>query len=301
MQAQVLAEHGPGARIVAAERVTVGGVWGMFARRHYEVTIEIADPGGTGTTQSPLGRRLPRDDSLIDLPARVGIAALLAAADQVEAHIHSVPPQQQISTNSDEFSDLMDELSFATAPIEAARLRQRPWPRPGTWCSSSDSPTRLGRRPARWRPKSMPKWASPDRCTSMAWSGSMTAEASWRHRARGVERDRSVFVAFGLEHGGQRLPPTVGRSRPHQRRPGMGRRRCRAGSCGHGVLGAGRDGRRRRRCGGDHRFRRHRDPGDSGRTRPADRLGRRQARRRRTRVIAAETPPRLPCATRPRE
>ncbi len=41
---QVLAEHGERARLVEAEEVTVGGVAGFLARRHYEVTVQLPPP-----------------------------------------------------------------------------------------------------------------------------------------------------------------------------------------------------------------------------------------------------------------
>lgn len=77
LKARVLAEHGPAARIVAAERITVGGVAGFFAKRHFEATVEIGAP-------VPQGSRV-----VIDAPARVGIAALLEDAEEREAALHS--------------------------------------------------------------------------------------------------------------------------------------------------------------------------------------------------------------------
>ena len=206
LQAQVLAEHGPTARIVAAERVTVGGIWGLFARRHYEVTIEIADADRSAGAQSPLvpaGETAP-GDALLDLPARVGIAALLAAADQVEAHIHSVPPKLQISTNSDGFADLMDELTFATAPAEAA-----PATVPAPLSTPGDLVLVIGLRDqALAVALSMAKTTGAE----VGVAGSLHADGYERvddrrsvlaARARGVERERSVLVAFGLDHGGR--------------------------------------------------------------------------------------------------
>ena len=70
LKAQVLAEHGPRARIIAAEKVTVGGIGGFLARHHYEVTVELP----------PRGRRAAPVDA--DLPSRAGIGALLARAEE---------------------------------------------------------------------------------------------------------------------------------------------------------------------------------------------------------------------------
>lgn len=41
---RMLAEHGEHARMVEAEKVTVGGVGGFLARRHYEVTVQLPPP-----------------------------------------------------------------------------------------------------------------------------------------------------------------------------------------------------------------------------------------------------------------
>ncbi|MFD3444986.1 hypothetical protein ACFDTO_10355 [Microbacteriaceae bacterium 4G12] len=72
LKARVLEEHGPAARIVAAERITVGGVAGFFAKRHFEVSVEVGAPSATGSRV------------VIDAPARAGIAALLADAEEQE-------------------------------------------------------------------------------------------------------------------------------------------------------------------------------------------------------------------------
>ena len=41
LKAKVLAEHGPRARIIAAEKVTIGGIGGVLARHHYDVPVEL--------------------------------------------------------------------------------------------------------------------------------------------------------------------------------------------------------------------------------------------------------------------
>ncbi|MER1994983.1 MAG: hypothetical protein ABTA24_00590 [Arthrobacter sp.] len=44
LRSRVLAEHGEHARLLEANRVTVGGVAGFLARRHYEVTVQLPPP-----------------------------------------------------------------------------------------------------------------------------------------------------------------------------------------------------------------------------------------------------------------
>jgi len=102
---RVAREHGEDAIIIAADRVTVGGIRGFFARQYYEVTVEL-----------PPARR--RAAHALDVPARLGIAALLDDADEVEAHLQHSEPEQQLSTQSAGFAALMDELTYATARAE---------------------------------------------------------------------------------------------------------------------------------------------------------------------------------------
>jgi len=74
---EVRATHGAGARIVAAQKVTVGGVGGFFARKHYEVTVEVPDRS--------IDLPVARVSITTPVPAaRAGIAALLASADEAE-------------------------------------------------------------------------------------------------------------------------------------------------------------------------------------------------------------------------
>ena len=118
LKARILAEHGADARIVAAERVSVGGIRGVFARRHIEVLVEV--PART--------RRAAH--SRLDVRARLGIAALLDDADAAEAGLHRAaapvaPPR--LSTATDGFATLMDALTFATQePPAPVQLRPEP-------------------------------------------------------------------------------------------------------------------------------------------------------------------------------
>lgn len=107
LKAQVLAEHGPDAKIVAAEKVTVGGIRGFFAREHYEVTVELPAP-------------VVRGQHALDQKARAGIAALLADAERAESQLHGSrlhgkAPELHVSTHTDQFAVIMDNLTFNTA------------------------------------------------------------------------------------------------------------------------------------------------------------------------------------------
>ncbi|GAB3543543.1 hypothetical protein GCM10027403_37900 [Arthrobacter tecti] len=123
LREQVRAQHGPGAQIVGAELVTVGGIHGYFARRHYEVTVELPDP-----EPSPQRRRGRRAASVAaDAGARgaSGIDALLQHAESVEAQLHP-----SVSTGGDLFAALMDDLTFNTTPPPALVSAERVPPLP---------------------------------------------------------------------------------------------------------------------------------------------------------------------------
>jgi hypothetical protein len=50
---RVQAEHGPQATIVHAEQKLVGGVAGFFARRRYELSVQVDDPPEPAVPTAP--------------------------------------------------------------------------------------------------------------------------------------------------------------------------------------------------------------------------------------------------------
>ena len=63
--ARLREDHGPDAKIVQAELVRSGGFAGFFARRRYEVTVEVEDDdldaaGGPGRSAAAAPRRRSR-------------------------------------------------------------------------------------------------------------------------------------------------------------------------------------------------------------------------------------------------
>jgi len=132
----VRAEHGARARVLATERVTVGGIRGFFARQHYEATIEVDDEEWTAVPllppDAPAAPEAPGPSApgrgahaLIDLPARIGLAALLDEADGAEEALHrtdATPAAKRaaaatpVSTQEPDFAAIMDDLTFTTAP-----------------------------------------------------------------------------------------------------------------------------------------------------------------------------------------
>ncbi|MBF4615000.1 hypothetical protein [Curtobacterium sp. VKM Ac-1376] len=93
----VRTEFGAGARIVAAERVTTPGFGGLFRRAHVEATVEVPEPG-----EQPSARVLIADSPV----QRVGIAALLADAEEAEARIAGT--DGTATTRADAFASVLD-------------------------------------------------------------------------------------------------------------------------------------------------------------------------------------------------
>jgi hypothetical protein len=102
--------HGPGARIVAAQRVTVGGVGGLFARKHYEATVDVPDPA----TDQPSAR------VTITAPAsRAGIAALLADADAADGFT----PASEVAASAPAPADPFDRVLAGGRPAAGSPRR----------------------------------------------------------------------------------------------------------------------------------------------------------------------------------
>lgn len=152
LKIQAAALYGPRALIVSAELVTVGGIRGVLARRHYEIVVEVPDPatgqadGYRSVSGSTSGSRRGRRSAA----APAGIDALLRQAELDEVRIAggSSPAGSPaagsrgvaagaaagaggpgsgtpgagagepagVSTDSGLFAALMDNLTFATSP-----------------------------------------------------------------------------------------------------------------------------------------------------------------------------------------
>ncbi|WP_147430174.1 hypothetical protein [Frondihabitans australicus] len=156
--ARVREEHGPRARIVEAARVTSGGIGiaGLFQKRYVEATVELPERGrraaGRPAADPATGPGASADEVFAPTPAqRVGLAALLADADDADEGFDGiltgsqepspaapstppVPPQPKVSTRSDAFAELMDDLAFngvVPAPAPAPSPVVAPGSTPG--------------------------------------------------------------------------------------------------------------------------------------------------------------------------
>jgi hypothetical protein len=200
LKARVLAEHGSQARVISVETVLKGGIGGFFGSRHYEVTVELPD--------IPSSAQL-RDAHQLDVPARIGMAALLEDADVDEAIVYNqVSSGFPVSTSSREFANIMDQLESATIPTPVGKRPPLPSPpllsAPGDLVAIvgiGDGPVTVATTMA-----SIAGMAEVTVAGSLGPSGVSTDEsrrAAMTVRAHGVERGEPVFVAFGLSGVGE--------------------------------------------------------------------------------------------------
>jgi len=120
VQWKIINDFPKGTRTIRADKVTEGGIFGFFAKRYYEVTVEAPDP------QAPAGVGAQ------PAPRAEGVAALLIEADLAEERMRrggrrggaavavieapappAAPPVPHVSTDSAAFEDLMDGISRA--------------------------------------------------------------------------------------------------------------------------------------------------------------------------------------------
>jgi hypothetical protein len=139
--------HGTSYRIVSAEKVTEGGLAGFFAKRFYEVTVEIPDgaPGAASVRSAAAGSAVAgagqasgkaagksdggqRTALAAGTPAArtagrhagvAGIEALLRLADDTEALEHGEDPAPRVSTGSAVFAELLDNLDLEVGSAAA--------------------------------------------------------------------------------------------------------------------------------------------------------------------------------------
>jgi hypothetical protein len=197
--ARVRAEFGPGARIVSADEIRIGGIGGFFARRVYELVIDYPEA-------------VPRTEELRSAastanPRMSGIAALLEQADRDESFLPGVAGAgsvQGVSTQSDDFSSILGALAVqvdapvATAPPDPVVFR----PEPGGLLAIAglrDDALRVALDLAGRTPGAQLGVAGDLGGTLPRVEDRREAVAL---RARGVEADAIAIVAIGLGSGG---------------------------------------------------------------------------------------------------
>ena len=195
LNARVLVEHGPLAKVIAVKAVTSGGISGFFASRRYKIEVDV--PDGTA-----------RDAHTFDLPTRAGIARLLDDADTAEAISHYGDLIPRLSTHSIDFDSIMADLTYNTAAIAPlidgpTIFRQTPLEAAGDLVvvvGLGDDPLPVARDMSH---------VSGLRALSIA--GAVTADGYFRvkdrisalaARAAGVREKHSAFIALGIPRAG---------------------------------------------------------------------------------------------------
>ncbi|SEI82886.1 hypothetical protein SAMN04487917_102553 [Arthrobacter sp. yr096] len=121
IRAKALQQYGPGARIVAAEKVTNPGIAGLFAAARFEATVEVAEVPSAGTESPPPAASSPALE--LHGPAHElhgpAIAALLERADAAELELHK-PAPAPVSTASPDFAGLLEQLGKELQPASPA-------------------------------------------------------------------------------------------------------------------------------------------------------------------------------------
>ncbi|MGJ3192680.1 hypothetical protein [Paenarthrobacter sp. FR1] len=107
---KALQQYGPGARIIAAEKVTNPGIVGLFAAARFEATVEVAEVA-VAAPVTPAG---PVHE--LHGPA---MAALLERADAAELEFHK-PAPAPVSTASPDFAGLLEQLGKELQPASPA-------------------------------------------------------------------------------------------------------------------------------------------------------------------------------------
>ena len=232
----MLAEHGTRARVVSVEQVTTGGIHGFFGHRHFEITVEVQDGSGVpplhygqvheaptpvaasspeparrgSTGRGPTAQKSPaKHPAPAQRLPKTGLDALLDGADDEDTVSYSVPDDGfPVSTSSREFANILDELESVTAPV-AAPQPHRPLPAPKLLAAAGDLVLVVGLgmdalAVARAMAGSVSK-------AELAASGGLDSPGLARiadrrdallARARGVERNETLFVAAGITSGG---------------------------------------------------------------------------------------------------
>lgn len=189
-------------RVIAAEKVTVGGLAGMFGNTHYEAVVEFgAHPEPVQAPvvvyQNPMEAILPEVT-----PDRVRtIADLLAETNEAEAAIHR-RPVPGLSTSSASFDDLIRSLQVQNTPEAAGQdgtptspvLSSLPGDLvvlAGVGLSALEAVTSMART------RGGVTAASGGQCPGFGLRAETPAAAT-AARARGVLAGQPVFLSYGL-------------------------------------------------------------------------------------------------------
>jgi hypothetical protein len=151
--ARVRDEHGPGARIVHADKVRTGGVAGFFARERYAVTVEVPDPARAAAPAAPVATERPVDAPGTLLEMADAIDAAEAAEAEVVLSTAGVAPAARFETRTVSAAGSPGELStegrdFAAVLAGIAEATRGPEPEHAAAGAARPFVPRDVRRPA---------------------------------------------------------------------------------------------------------------------------------------------------------
>ncbi|MGA7204562.1 MAG: hypothetical protein WBX27_08045 [Specibacter sp.] len=115
---QLVHEYGQRARIVRAERVQVGGLFGLGADTSYEVTVEVdgpplpaSAPSRAAAKQAVLSGRVVEVGQNDPAPTRRGLSALLAEADKADGEGTALVDPVEPATAKPDFGAILAKLA----------------------------------------------------------------------------------------------------------------------------------------------------------------------------------------------
>jgi hypothetical protein len=226
LEARVLNKFPAGAKIVAAEKVTEGGIAGFLARHYYEAVVEIPDPDIITVPAPVRAAAVPPPVRAAAVPqpglTSAGVAALLQGADEAEAAMRGGNAAREelpvVSTASGAFDALLEGLPGTTTPEAVAEVPEVPAVPavPAVLEGPGDAVLIVGLGPdALAVALSM---ASSQRGALVRTAGSFRADG-YGHlvgrsgftsvRADAVIAGKPVFVAFGLGADGSVRAPAL--------------------------------------------------------------------------------------------
>jgi hypothetical protein len=126
---KALAQYGPGARIVAAEKVINPGIVGLFAGARFEAIVEVGEAAAAAASShaaviagpatpfsaGPAGKPSSTTAEALELQG-AAIAALLERANAAEQEMHQPDP---VSTASPDFAGLLEQLGRELEAVPA--------------------------------------------------------------------------------------------------------------------------------------------------------------------------------------
>ncbi|MDJ0356017.1 hypothetical protein [Paenarthrobacter sp. PH39-S1] len=181
--------HGSAARIIAAEKVSEGGLGGFFARHFFEVTVEV-----DGAVVPAAAVR----------PARTGISALLKEADAADAAANGAR-FPTVSTASNGFAALLEDLTAAAPADGAPEVTDAPALVSGSGkvvmvVGLAADPMEITRSMGRVLKDAEIRTAGAIKSMGTEHVAGRIGLAA--ARAAGVAAGRTVIIAFGISPGG---------------------------------------------------------------------------------------------------